>query len=83
MLSRELLVLNTSKVNLTGGNRSGLTGYRSNRSGPVPVSAGTQPAKIQILNLNSKNEKFPKKFLKILQGVMNLMVSNFLKNSFI
>ena len=50
--------LPTTKVNLTGGNRSGLTGYRSNRSGPVP--AGTQPAKIQILNLNSKNEKFPK-----------------------
>ena len=48
------------RVNLTGGNRSGLTGYRSNRSGPVPVSTGTQPAKIQILNLNSKNEKFPK-----------------------
>ena len=70
-----------TRVNLTGGNRSGLTGYRSNRSGPVP--AGTQPAKIQILNLNSKNEKFPKKILKILQGVMNLMVSNFLKNSFI
>ena len=65
-----------SKVNLTGGNRSGLTGYRS---GPVPVPAGTQPAKIQILNLNSKNEKF----LKILQGATNLMVSNFLKNSFV
>ena len=48
------------KVNLTGGNRSGLTGYRSNRSGPVPVPAGTQPAKIQILNLNSKNKKFSK-----------------------
>ena len=47
------------RVNRTVGNRSGLTGYRSNRSGPVP--AGTQPAKIQILNLNSKNEKFPKK----------------------
>jgi len=47
-------------VNLTGGNRSGLTGYRSNRSGPVPVSTGTQPAKIQILNLNLKNKKFPK-----------------------
>ena len=46
------------KVNLTGGNRSGLTGYRSNWSGPVP--AGTQPVKIQILNLNSKNEKFQK-----------------------
>ena len=26
-----------TRVNLTGGNRSGLTGYRSNRSGPVPV----------------------------------------------
>ena len=25
-----------TRVNLTGGNRSGLTGYRSNRSGPVP-----------------------------------------------
>ena len=49
-----------TRVNLTGGNRSGLTGYRSNRSGPVPVSAGTQPAKIQNLNLNEKNEKFPK-----------------------
>jgi len=71
------------RVNLTGGNRSGLTGYRSNRSGPVPVSVGTQPAKIQNLNLNSKNEKFSKKFLKILQVAMNLMVSNFLKNSFI
>ena len=52
----------TTRVNLTGGNRSGLTGYRSNRSGPVPVPAGTQPAKIQILNLNSKNEKFSKNF---------------------
>ena len=50
------------KVKLTGGNRSSLTGYRSNRSGPVPVSAGTQPAKIQILNLNLKNEKFLKNF---------------------
>ena len=71
------------RVPLTAGNRSGLTGYRSNRSGPVPVSAGTQPAKIQNLNLNSKNEKFLKKFLKILQSATNLMVSNFLKNSFI
>jgi len=55
-----LLARVRAMVNLTGGNRFGLTGYRSNRSGPVPVSAGTQPAKIQILNLNSKNEKFPK-----------------------
>ena len=35
-----------TRVNQTGGNWSGLTGYRSNQSGPVPVSAGTQPAKI-------------------------------------
>ena len=39
---------------LTGGNRSGLTGYRSNRSGPVPIWAGTKPAQIQNSNLNSK-----------------------------
>jgi len=58
-----------------------LTG--SNQSGPVPVSAGIQPVKIQNLNLNSKKLKIPKKFLKILQGATNLMVSNFLKNSFI
>ena len=73
----------SSRVNKTVGNRSGLTGYRSNRSGPVTVSAGTQPAQIQNSNLNSKNKKFSKKFLKILQGATNLMVSNFLKNSFI
>jgi hypothetical protein len=30
-----------------------------------------------------KKWKIPKKFLKILQGAMNLIVSNFLKNSFI
>ena len=48
------------RVKKTGGNRSGLTGYRSNWSGPVPVSAGTQPVQIQNLNLNSKNEKSPK-----------------------
>ena len=56
-----------------------MTSYRSNRSGPVSVWAGIKLSQIQNLNLNSKNEKF----LKILQGVMNLMVSNFLKNSFI
>ena len=44
------------KVNLTGGNRSGLTGYRSNRSGPVPVWAGTKPA---------QNSKFKFKFKKL------------------
>ena len=47
-------------VTQTGGNRSGLTGYRSNQSGPVSVRAGTKPVQIQNLNLNSKNEKFPK-----------------------
>ena len=45
------------KVNQTGGNRSGLTGNRSNRSGPVPVWSGTKPAQIQNLNLNSKKVK--------------------------
>ena len=34
------------RVNRTVGNRSGLTGNRSNRSGPVSVSIGTQPVKI-------------------------------------
>ena len=80
---RQQAEAHTTRVHLTGGNQSGLTGIRSNRSGPVPVWAGTKPAQIQNLNLNSKNEKFPKKFLKILQGAMNLIVSNFLKNSLI
>jgi hypothetical protein len=49
-----------SRVNRTGGNRSG----------PVPVPAGSQPVPIQNLNLNSKNEKKKlTKFSKILQGV--------------
>jgi hypothetical protein len=47
--------------------------------GTGPVWSGTQPVKIQNLYLNSKNEKFPKKFLKILQGAMNLIVSIFSK----
>ena len=41
-----------SRVNRIVGNRSGLTGYRSNRSGPVPVRSGMKP--VQIQNLNSK-----------------------------
>ena len=53
---------NGSRVHQTGGIRSGLTSYRSNRSGPVSVWAGTKPTQIQNLNLNSKNEKFLKKF---------------------
>jgi len=44
----------TTRVNRTVGNRSGLTGYRSNRSGPVPVRSGMKPVQIQNLNLNSK-----------------------------
>jgi len=71
------------RVHQTGGNRSGLTDYRSNRSGPVSVWAGIKPAQIQNSNLNLKNEKFLKKILKILQGATNIMVSNFLKKSFI
>ena len=46
-----------SRVYKTGGNRFGLTSYRSNRSGPVPVWAGTKPAQIQNSNLNSKKMK--------------------------
>ena len=42
------------RVYLTVGNRSGLTGYRSNRTGPVPVWSGMKPVLIQNLNLNSK-----------------------------
>ena len=42
------------RVNRTVGNRSGLTGNRSNRSRPVPVRSGMKPVKIQNLNLNSK-----------------------------
>jgi len=72
-----------STVKKTGRNRSGNRGYRSNRPGPVPVPAGFKPAQIQILNLNFKTWKNPKKFLKILQVATNLMVSNFFKYSFI
>ena len=70
-------------VHKTVGNRSGLIGYRLNRYGLVSVWAGIKPAQIQNLNLNSKKWKILKKFLKIFQGATNLMVSNFLKNSYI
>ena len=69
-----------TRVPQTVGNRTGLTG---NWSGPVPVWSGMKPVQIQNLNLNLRKLKIPKKFLKILQGATNLMVSNFLKNSFI
>ena len=67
----------TTRVHQTVRNRTGYRGYRSNRPGPVPVPGGQKPAQIQILNLNSKKWKNPKKFLKILQVATNLMVSNF------
>jgi len=35
-----------TRVYLTVGNRSGLTGYRSNRTGPVPVWSGMKPVQI-------------------------------------
>ena len=44
----------TGRDHQTGGNQSDLTGYQSNRSGPVSVWAGTKPNQIQNLNLNSK-----------------------------
>ena len=47
-----MLGLDGCRVYKTGGNRSGLTGYRSKRSGPVPVWAGIEPAKIPNSNLN-------------------------------
>ena len=53
---------------------------------PVRTGSGLiryKPVQIQNLNLNSKKWKILKKFLKILQDATNLMVSNFLKNSFI
>ena len=80
---RRFCYYHVCRVYKTGGNRSGFTGYRSKRSGPVPVWTGPKPAQIQNSNLNSKKWKILKKFLKILQDATNLMVSNFLKNSFI
>ena len=44
----------SGQVHQTVGNWSGLAGYRSNRSGPVPVLSGMKPVQIQNLNLNSK-----------------------------
>ena len=55
----------STRVKKTVGNRSDLTGYRSNRSGPVTVSAGTQPAQIQNSDLNSKKCKNPKNTSKL------------------
>ena len=52
-ISHRSLMAVVCRVYKTGGNRSGLTGYRSNRSGPVPVWADTKPVQIQNSNLNS------------------------------
>ena len=52
------------KVHQTVDNRSGLTGYRSNRSGPVLVWSGLKPDQIQNLNLNSKKMKNSQKIPK-------------------
>jgi hypothetical protein len=49
-----VLWLEANRVHQTGGNQSGLTGYRSNWSGPVSVWAGTKLAQIQNSNLNKK-----------------------------
>ena len=57
------------RVNLTGGNRFGFGRYPTGQN--------------SNFKFKFKKWKIPKKFLKILQVAMNLMVSNFLKNSFI
>ena len=59
------------------------TDGRSNGSGQVPVWTGTKPVQIQNSNSNLKKIKNSQKFLRILEGATNLIVSNFLKNSFI
>ena len=61
-------------IHQTGGNRSGLTG-----SGLDRYQTGSNSK----FKFKFKKWKILKKFLKILQGAKNLMVSNFLKNSFI
>ena len=66
MLATGQTTATSVRVSQTVGNRSGL-------SGPVPIWSGIKSVQIQNLNLNLKN----KKFLKILQGATNLMVSNF------
>ena len=53
-----------------------------------PVRSGSGLGRYQTgsnskFKFKFKKWKIPKKFLKILQGATNLMVSNFLKNSFI
>ena len=47
------------KVHLTGGNRSGLTGYWSNRTGPASEPAGIKPA------ITGHNSKFKFEFKKM------------------
>jgi hypothetical protein len=54
-----------NRLNQTGGNRVGNRGNRSNRSSTVPVPNDLEPLGFKILNLNSKNEKFSKKYFKV------------------
>ena len=44
----------STETRSTPSTRVHLTGGRSNRSGPVPVWAGTKPVQIQNLNLDLK-----------------------------
>ncbi|WP_216088295.1 hypothetical protein, partial [Shigella flexneri] len=60
-------------------NRSGLTGFRPNRPGPVPIWGGLNRWKFKIFKFELKNRKISKKFLKILQGICNLLVSKIFK----
>ena len=53
-----------TRVHQTVSNRSDLTGYRSNRSGPIPVWSGMKPVQIQNFNFNFKKMKNSQKILK-------------------
>ena len=56
------------------------------RTGPVwPVTGQTGPVRFRFVKIQIwiKKRKIPKKILKILQGAINLMVLNFLKNLFV
>jgi hypothetical protein len=68
------------RVSLTVGNRPG---YRSNRPGPVTVSAGYQPVGLKNFEFEFKKLKNVEKSQKILRDLLSLMVSIFLQTSFI